>query len=1002
MFLTSYILHLKSRTIFYIPYTIFLLLLLLFPPSASAQTTADWYMSAANPQRTSWVSSEVRGPFKPVWYRPIDPYIDNKVQAIAANGSIYVATAKGLYAFDAASGNQRWVYGTELPLGNSPTYYNGTLYVGGFDHKLHAINAADGIKKWTSTEVGSGFTTNPLVVNDSYTGNVPVIFLGNRDGYFYAFDSTGVVKWKYQAEGPINYSASYKNGVVYFGDDDSYAYALNAASGSLVWKSAKFSGVGFDMYWPVIWTDTTVNPNKDYVIFTGSMKSAWMWFVGNSDMSHQDNFDMYKNVSGLCGATGTEPYLWASGTQTIKCDTIYNWYNDNAKWGGKPPWNRIVYVLDRLTGVEKTPYAPINPSPHDGGGQGYRQPPIVGADNVIYTFIGYRAGGNGGSTNGISGWKFGTPYISRLFDEFATGMDGAADEPRVLTSGGNIVYYGEGNNHQVWGAIEISKPIGSNAWWKWDTINVPGATSKYTKISLDGKFGGQNGSYSYFDGLLNFSPIPYNGKLYYIQGNILFALSSTGTASSPLSLSQTPANQISAGIATSASAVKSILESEVQKIIDVYTQQGKILRPGFHDSHHVGGSMVLPATYAPYYIPGSHLMEYFHNPSDTVYTLVEALPYLSSSLQSQVKTYLQNNFGPGKTYDVARIAHIGWQAGAKRESGDDTSEMTATLTNSNGLAFYLNLTPQTSITGQNERLNIGSFPPENFYGAWKFAQVFPTQAKTLFDAMKAKMPTPGTGNDMGYSGTSDTNSNFAKYPYLLNQYLAGYKGYLELEKLAGYTTDISQSTKYPQYQSLLALKVNTFNENVRWTEADEFINVLNTAGNFMFLVPEIHDYLRSSSKYTQIQQALNNSLIVEPYWFVSKYNRSFSESYSRPLYDYPALFQARAYILKQSFPELVKYLDVPAFERGDLFYIQNLTAALAASGNSPSTTPTPTSTAAKPGDANGDGKVDFIDYAIWRLHFGQTTANGAVDGDFNNSNYVDFVDYAIWRLNFGT
>ena len=126
MFLTSYILHLKSRTIFYIPYTIFLLFLFLFPPSASAQTTADWYMSAANPQRTSWASSEVRGPFKPVWYRPIDPYIDNKVQAIAANGSIYVATAKGLYAFDAASGNQRWVYGTELPLGNSPTYYNGT------------------------------------------------------------------------------------------------------------------------------------------------------------------------------------------------------------------------------------------------------------------------------------------------------------------------------------------------------------------------------------------------------------------------------------------------------------------------------------------------------------------------------------------------------------------------------------------------------------------------------------------------------------------------------------------------------------------------------------------------------------------------------------------------------------------------------------------------------------------------------------------------------------
>jgi hypothetical protein len=42
------------------------------------------------------------------------------------------------------------------------------------------------------------------------------------------------------------------------------------------------------------------------------------------------------------------------------------------------------------------------------------------------------------------------------------------------------------------------------------------------------------------------------------------------------------------------------------------------------------------------------------------------------------------------------------------------------------------------------------------------------------------------------------------------------------------------------------------------------------------------------------------------------------------------LFQARAYVLQQPFSELVKYLDVPAFERGDLFYIQNLVAALQA------------------------------------------------------------------------
>jgi hypothetical protein len=42
------------------------------------------------------------------------------------------------------------------------------------------------------------------------------------------------------------------------------------------------------------------------------------------------------------------------------------------------------------------------------------------------------------------------------------------------------------------------------------------------------------------------------------------------------------------------------------------------------------------------------------------------------------------------------------------------------------------------------------------------------------------------------------------------------------------------------------------------------------------------------------------------------------------------MFQAKAYLLKEKQPNLIKYLDVPAFARGDLFYIQNLIAAMEA------------------------------------------------------------------------
>jgi hypothetical protein len=52
------------------------------------------------------------------------------------------------------------------------------------------------------------------------------------------------------------------------------------------------------------------------------------------------------------------------------------------------------------------------------------------------------------------------------------------------------------------------------------------------------------------------------------------------------------------------------------------------------------------------------------------------------------------------------------------------------------------------------------------------------------------------------------------------------------------------------------------------------------------------------------------------------------EGVLRPLYDTIALFQAKAKILGKERAELEKYLDVPAYAVGDLFYIQKLTSLL--------------------------------------------------------------------------
>lgn len=882
-------------------------------PVPQVAASSVWSMTAGNPQRTSWVSgtsNEVRGNLGVEWYHVIDPYIDNKVQVIASDGKVFVSSSKGLYAFNATDGAQAWAYGTELPLGNSPTYFNGILYVGGYDHKIHAINATNGQVKsgWTFLEAGAGYETNPLVISDTFTGNQPVVLAGNRDGIFYAIDgNTGALKWKYQTGGPIRFSAAYKNGVVYFAADDSYAYALNVSTGSLAWKSAKLPGTGFDNYWPVVYTDPA--SGKDYVLYSGSKKADWAWLSSSGQSLYFDeNYQMYANQSGC------------TGTTTLDCSVITNYM-------ASKPYKRNLFILDSKTGSEYTPYAPINWSgvTHNGN----KHPPIVGGDGQLYSFIGYSSGGNNGANGWITRWKIGSSNVDKLYNNHS----GAADEPVTFTGGGNLIYWGEGVNSDIWGTLDLTKPLGSNSYSWQDLRSLPGAGAKYTELDLTGKFGGNNGVYGYFDGLNNLSPVPYNNKLYIINGNVLFALSTTGGAKQ-LATVQAPATQASGTLSTSQQVIQQRLATEIQKMLTAGH-----LRPGYADSG-------IPSAYLSYHgnasVPGNHLGEYFHNPADTLYTLSSALPYLSPTLQAQVKTYLQQEQA---NYPVDSIAHIGWKNGSPREAFSDPPEMSnlfsGAIPDSGNNVFIA--APRSTIWYPNPccstYINVGTFPQDSFYGAWKYAQVFPDQAKPIFDKMKSKLQKAGVGNGL-------TDANLITYPYILNQYIAGYRGYIELEKLAGYTTDIAQSAQYAEYSRLLNLRINNFSKDAPSWPGLNYNNNLSVARNFMFMVPELADALRAS-KLTQVQQALNEYQTIEPYWFVSRYDRTFNEGVFQPLYDNPALFQARAYILKLPYTELVKYLDVPAFEKGDLFYIQNLVALLQSSGIAtvPTETPAPTSTA---------------------------------------------------------
>jgi hypothetical protein len=426
-----------------------------------------------------------------------------------------------------------------------------------------------------------------------------------------------------------------------------------------------------------------------------------------------------------------------------------------------------------------------------------------------------------------------------------------------------------------------------------------------------GKNQSRNGIYGKH-GTAQSSPIPYQGKLYFLKGNALLAFSPTGTnPESPLPLA-TIVPEMSVPAGPTKTELRQKLESEVQKMLAAGP-----LRPGYH-----------AAGFIDQYGNGNYtderefgeIFDYFQNPADTVYTLLLAYPHLTSTTQQQVKTYLQNYYGPGATFDFTKIVHMGWGTGAAREVFEIPQEVIDHWGNPYTSPYDPSTEPICGWCGYWQH-----FPPFSFYAAWQYAQIVGNNdsafAKNIFDLMSSKLEDPLSDNI------------FVRKPYWLNLYIAGYEGYLELQKLAGYPQD---QNILSTYQHLLDLRVNDFSKDSPYpplgsaaggTAGESYNNTLAVARNFMFLTPELADYLNQHI-YTQIQAAMNEYEYIAPYWFVAKFDDSYGEGTFQHLYDYPAIFQAKAYILKQPYEELVKWLDVPAFYRGDLFYIQNLVAAL--------------------------------------------------------------------------
>lgn len=972
---------------------------LLLAPNVYAQTPVPWPMAGANPQRTSWVNSTVPGNIATIWVKPIPPYVPQHVQVIGAENKVFVSTAGGLYAFDANTGADSWQYATTLPLGHSPTYSNGFLYVGGLDRKLHKLNATNGQPVWTFVADG-GFSSNPIVMSGK-------VYATNRDGALYAINDTAspTLAWKFQTGNNITQSPAFADNTLYFASNDGYAYAVNANNGTQVWKSQqKLPSKGF-FWWPVIHQNDVIfnrttfgsgrhSEDSDYLLCTETSPTARP--VGCSKI------DIYPGKVAY-----NVPGPWVSGMATMDYNqedsttSSVNFGLSMANYYERFPHYRNVYFYNRATGQER-PFDIDNDGTVDAppltwsGDQGTPFPPIVsGFDNTIYFRTLTKGTISGFGSRTIVGWNIGTAIVSLPYSNMV-GQSGfwPGDETMGFSAAGSKIFWNLCCDRFV-GALDISLPNtdfeNDSSTRQWRYINSGGLPGfPFDNIGMPGNYYLEAVKYfwhpptsaSFWNENDKPGPAPYNGKLYVILGNALVAFGSGGAGTNAPLLPSAP--NLTPPPATAQPTTDQLiarLEQEVQEIV-----------AAGHLKPSLGYDLFKPTV-------EDNLDIYWHNSGDTFRVLTRALPFLSTNLQTAVRTYLQSemiNFSP------AKVANITFNSGVQRDSWPYPPEETLFH------AFDMDV----------ETFPSWGFPPYNIYVLWKMAENrIGCSSPSCTPASMAQVylnDLENTSHDLNTPITANkpilTNDYLRAFPNLLNAFIAGFKGQIELKKLAG--QPLSPTDPFVvEYDRLLNLRVNQSmvfpDPQTPWMTDTHAFESFITYYNFAYMTRELADYLVAHSQpipsdpnqETDTLRILQRYQDIAPNWMDVHNGATQGEFTRMPYQQTHTMFQALAMVKKAPQSELVKYLDSPIVPVGDLYYIDNLVAVLEASSSG---TPTPTSSPQQSGDiepSGGDGDVDLNDYQLLLGGFG--TANCSIN-IIGSPCQIDIFDFNVLLGNFGS
>ncbi len=149
--------------------------------------------------------------------------------AVAA-GAVYCAsTDQKLYALDAESGTELWVYEADSPIRSSPCIVDGRVYFGTAEGMVHAVEQDTGRAAWAE-RLGEG-------IESSVRGEGPRLFVGTTDGQVVAFaPDDGQVLWRTPLQGPVEASPATDGQYVAIGTPEYGLALLSADAGEVLWR----------------------------------------------------------------------------------------------------------------------------------------------------------------------------------------------------------------------------------------------------------------------------------------------------------------------------------------------------------------------------------------------------------------------------------------------------------------------------------------------------------------------------------------------------------------------------------------------------------------------------------------------------------------------------------------------------------------------------------------------------------------------------------------------